>query len=103
VFSIALMLIKLQIAGYGVLPTEAETEPNFDFEIQPLTSNSIEILRVNDSFVCSLCDKVFRSRRSCRSHTHVHLGNTTCNLCKKTFCYRHDLIRHFKANHFKEH
>jgi len=62
------------------------------------TTEKVNIIKKNEKFYCGVCKKMFNHYRTCRSHTHVHLGNTTCNTCGKTFNYRHHLYEHMKVH-----
>lgn len=50
--------------------------------------------------VCSICNKVFKHKRSLRRHKHIHTGQRThgCSFCSETFILHKTLRKHEKLH-----
>jgi uncharacterized Zn-finger protein len=52
-------------------------------------------------FVCSICEKEFKTKNSLNDHQSLHLGNKdfSCQSCPKKFRLKQALVRHYQAVH----
>ncbi|XP_065334531.1 protein jim lovell-like isoform X10 [Cloeon dipterum] len=64
-----------------------------------LNAHYLKALRVGDSFQCSFCFKTYKALRACKAHLKLHLGQTTCHSCSKTFSNISSFKRHMVKMH----
>ena len=56
------------------------------------------------SYSCQYCEKVFRQKITLKEHEKIHMqGRPKCDICHKSFSYKHVLQAHMKAIHSCEH
>jgi hypothetical protein len=90
------------MCGHVIIAEFVYVDPDYyvprSSDYESSAPEKVHIIKKHDKFICSVCKKSFSHYRTCRSHTHVHLGNTTCHTCGKTFNYRHHLYEHMKVH-----
>lgn len=58
----------------------------------------LEVIVRGDRFICSACNADFKCRNSCVRHFTVHLGKSSCPICKKSLCHQYALKRHLLSH-----
>ncbi|XP_059479493.1 protein bric-a-brac 2-like isoform X11 [Neocloeon triangulifer] len=77
--------------SFGIDPSDFLNEQTEEPKMAKITTSG--------DCVCKICSREFRDKKSCQRHVSMHLGKSTCPICKSVLSRVSHLKRHIKNVH----